>query len=77
MELTADQKFEKAVQHTVAFGHFIATTELRGGANTSDVLMAAAARAYKCQCIQDGQPKPDEWIANEFAQHMRECVMTA
>ena len=77
MTLDAGQKFEKAVQHTIAFGHFMAHTELREGATTADVLIAAAARAYRCQCIQEGQTKPDEWIAQEFSQYMRECVMTA
>jgi hypothetical protein len=75
MELTADQKFEKAIQHVIVFAQYMALSETKGGASASDVLMAAAGRAYRAKCMSEGGDQPEEWIANGFDQYMRECVM--
>jgi hypothetical protein len=72
MKLDAGQKFEKAVQHAISYAHYVAKNECNEGADTCDVLVAAAARVYR---LKHGTGQPDEWLANSFAQYFRDALL--
>lgn len=76
-EMSPELRFEKVVQHSISYAHYLGTKDCRGAADASDILMAAAARAYRARCIVNGEKRPDEWAGQAFAQYMRELVMEA
>jgi hypothetical protein len=71
---TADLKMEKAVQHAIVFGQFIAKEATGGGADACDVLCAAAARVFKAKIKQEHPDLTDDQAAQEFADFMKEVL---
>ncbi len=72
--LSIELKREKATQSLIVFSQFIAQ-QAGQGADAAELLAEAAARCYRAK--KPASVAPEDWVANEFAQYMRELVLEA
>ena len=74
MELTEEQRYEKAVQHVIVFAEYMHQTQCRTYVDCWEILAEATARLMR---TEQGVAMPIKWAANEFAKEMRERMESA
>jgi hypothetical protein len=69
--VTPELKFEKAVQHSIVYGQFVAKEATSGASDAFSVMSAATARLYRFKALKDGKDPTSEEVVQEFAEMMR------